>query len=520
MSPTNSNLAVVPAKRSITPASGNPKVAHYEELEGGAGREIFFRPDRYRSADLGPVQPVVCLLVAGAEHICGLVDISQNGIAFRCPEALQLSGEDRLEQVTVTLDGHEVFRGAGRVVSVRDSADGRIVGLCFDDGLVSIDDVLVLRDLRAWAKDRSKGLGLSVQPWYVTGHERFKSLVGDLRLFFDVSQAKLAQLETTLPFQVVHSEMDTPARAALIELLQEEFVRPVVRYTEEIDASVRGASADELEALKDYSLRQLGSYFMQAPSMARARHKPLGYAGDFEVMRHMYERHFDGTTLFSRALNLAFTHTRAGHGVRARKDVLKQELRRLIFSMPAGRVEPLRILAIAAGPAQEMYELLSEVDSLPLPLEVYLLDQERQALSYGYSRLKRVIENRWAGQVNVKFRYDTIRKLLTDRTCLDGFGEFDMVYAAGLFDYLGRSSAVRLTENLFQHVGPKGSLFIGNMSPANPTRWLMEHHADWYLIYRSHAEMVEFATAAAPDADVGIVEERTGVNPFVRVTRR
>jgi hypothetical protein len=38
---------------------GVSRVATYEELDAGQGREIHFRPDRYRRADLGPVEPVV-----------------------------------------------------------------------------------------------------------------------------------------------------------------------------------------------------------------------------------------------------------------------------------------------------------------------------------------------------------------------------------------------------------------------------------------------------------------------------
>ena len=504
--------------RVPTPVAGLPRIATYEELDGGQGREIFFRPDRYRRSDLGAVEPVVRLTVAGVAHECGLIDISQNGLAFICPTGVTFAAGDELKELVVSLDGHEVFRGDGRVVSLRDTKDGPAVGISFSDSLVNIEDVLVLRDLRAWAKDRTTGLGLASRPWYVAGYERFKSLVGELRLFLLDAQQKLQALEASLPFQVVHSEIDSPARAALIEMLKTEFVAPLIRYTEVIDSAARGASEADVQALKEYSLRQLHEFIMQAPIMARARHKPLGYPGDFEVMRFMYERNFDGTNLFSRALNLAFTHVAASQAVVARKEMLKQELRRAM-SLAAGRTDCLRILAIAAGPAQEIYEVLREEKSLPVRLEIVLLDQERLALSYAYSRLRRLIDTRWPGKVTIHFRYDTIRKLLADRSCIADLGEFDFVYASGLFDYLSRSSAVRLTGNLYRHVAPAGSLYIGNMAPQNPSRWLMEHHLDWFLIFRTHEQMLDFATAGAPDSDVGIIEERTGVNPFVRITR-
>jgi hypothetical protein len=47
----------------------------------------------------------------------------------------------------------------------------------------------------------------------------------------------------------------------------------------------------------------------------------------------------------------------------------------------------------------------------------------------------------------------------------------------------------------------------------------MELHLDWFLVYRERSEMLELARMAAPEAHLGIVEEVTGVNPFVTLTR-
>jgi hypothetical protein len=47
----------------------------------------------------------------------------------------------------------------------------------------------------------------------------------------------------------------------------------------------------------------------------------------------------------------------------------------------------------------------------------------------------------------------------------------------------------------------------------------MEFHLDWSLIYREHEEMLEFARAGVPDANPQILEEVTGLNPFVTLTR-
>jgi hypothetical protein len=57
------------------------------------------------------------------------------------------------------------------------------------------------------------------------------------------------------------------------------------------------------------------------------------------------------------------------------------------------------------------------------------------------------------------------------------------------------------------------------MVPSNPSRWVMEFHLDWLLVYRERSEMLELARMAAPEASIEILEEPTGVNPFVALSR-
>ena len=54
-------------------------IQSYEELFGGTGRNIFFRPERYRVRSL-PGTEATRLLIDGAEN--ELFDISMNGLSF------------------------------------------------------------------------------------------------------------------------------------------------------------------------------------------------------------------------------------------------------------------------------------------------------------------------------------------------------------------------------------------------------------------------------------------------------
>ena len=510
--------ALTTAQRRLTPLAGVPRIANYDELDAGQGREINFRPDRYRRADLGTVEPSVQVVAGGQVHACTLVDISQNGLAFVPPTGFAPSAGDVLTEMTVTFDGHEAYRGAARIISVRPGSDGPVVGVCFADGLVSIEDVLTLRDINAWTRDRATSLELSVRPWYVSGYDRFKALVSDFRMFLEDAEIKLREMEASLPFQAIHGESDSPVRNAVIESLRREFVPTVVRYSEEIDASIRGASAHELQALKDLAVRQLHGFLMQSPWMHRSMHKPLGYPGDYRVMRYVYEEPFSGTTLFAKAVSLAFLQTKPARAVCTRKDMIRNQLAKRIAARPRDG-SPINILSVAAGPAQEIFELLDQAKDLGGAVNIVLFDQERQALSYAYGRLQKLVERKWAGQVNVVYRYDTIKRLLRQRDIFQDLGTFDVVIASGLFDYLNFTTAARLTGTLEASLAPGGSLYIGNMVPSNPGKWFMEFHLDWHLTYRTHEDMLAFGRTGTKHSTVEIIEEETGINPFLSITR-
>jgi extracellular factor (EF) 3-hydroxypalmitic acid methyl ester biosynthesis protein len=502
-------------KRILSTTGG---VANYVDLRGATGRDIYFRPDRYQRSDLGPIGVAVELDLEDERHRCELIDVSQNGVAFVWPLGASVEVGTILGEIVVKFDQHEAYRGEARVSSVRRDDLRIIVGASLSDMLMNIEDVLQLRDVKAWAgSGNAKGLGLRESPWRVAGQERFKSLVAEMRLLLEDARGKLGELEASLPWQVAHGDQESPARDALVERIRTDFSSEVVQASNEIDAAFRLASKSERDALGEYSGRYLHDILMQSPWMHRARHKPLGYPGDFEVMNGLYGNHFTGATLFAKGLNLAFVSTPAAVAVRTRKDQLKRELSQALDARAGA--ERVRILSIAAGPAQEIFELLQERHTLPCPIEIVLFDQDKRALSYSYRRLQKLVSSRWKDQVSLLHLHDSIRHLLRGAAVFSGHGAFDIVYSCGLFDYLQMPSAVSLCRTLYSLVAPGGRLYVGNMVPSCQSRWVMELHLDWYLVYRERSEMLELGRMAAPGAWAEITEEPTRVNPFLQLRK-
>jgi SAM-dependent methyltransferase len=499
-------------------ATAAPLARNYEELDGAQGREVFFRPHRYRAQDLSPLKCTVVVHADDLPVVCALYDVSQNGVAFEWPAEMPVAVDDTLADIEVRFDDHLAFRGAGRVGSVREQDDVFIVGISLSDLLIDVDEVLQLRIVKGWSGRDGQGLRVDEKTWRVAGYDKFKSHVAELSLFFEDSERKFDELEKELAWHVVQGQERSAARTALVHRVRDQFASEVVRASDEIDAILRTVPPAHAATLRQYSLRMVDDFLMQVPWMHRARFKPFGYPGDYEVMRFFYERDFEGPSLFAKALGHAFMQTKGALAVKYRKDLVKRQLRERIETHGES-TEPLRFLSVAAGPAQELYELLAELPRLRAPLEVVLFDQDKGALSHAFRRLKPLIAERFAGQVRLTYLNESIKRLLRDSDLFSSFGHFDAIYSVGLFDYLQTTTAVILARNLYARLRSGGSLYLANMAPENPCRWFIETHLDWHLIHRTRPELVEIGHRAASDATIRVLEEESGVNPFIQMTK-
>ena len=497
------------------PAVLHSRVARYEELDGAEGRAVYFRPQRYTAADLAPLKGTVSVTDEGTRRECALLDVSQNGAAVAWPHG---SPPRRGKWVSAVLrfDGHEAFRGQVRVGSVRDSGGGSVLGLSFDNFLLDVDDILSLRALRAWAAD-SGSPHVQDHPWGVRDGERFQARVAEMRLLMEDSRERLDALEKQLPWHSLHGAPN-PVLSSLERSLRSGFVPEFLRLSDAIDAEIRSLPAGHHnEQAKEWCLRQLQEFIMMSPACQRARVKPFGYPGDYEVMNFIYERVFDGGTLFARAVTLGFSEAVCSKAVRFRKDLVKRQLKALL-SRRAGARDPVRVLSIASGPAQELFELLQEAEEIPVPLEVVLFEQDKNALAHAWRRLTPAVESRFAGRVRLLFLHDSVKRLLRDGSLFAPFGKFDLIYSCGLFDYLQQRTGVILARHLASATVPGGQLLVANMVD-HPGRMLQEIHLDWPLIYRTREEILDLGRHAVPGAQVRLLEEESGVNPFFELVR-
>lgn len=219
------------------------------------------------------------------------------------------------------------------------------------------------------------------------------------------------------------------------------------------------------------------------PFTRRCRQKPRGYAGDAVMLDYIYRGLSQADQVAeSREGREIFRFTGAGAGsaaaVRERRVLLAKEI-----TAAAGRVRRPRILSLACGHLREA-ELLDAV--APDVEEIVALDQDAESL-------REITDSRYS--ISVRPVQAGIISLL--KGSLD-LGTFDLIYSAGLYDYLQASTSAALTTALAKLLRPGGRLFLGNFLTGFATRGYMECFMEWQLISRSFDEVnALFAPAIA-----------------------
>jgi extracellular factor (EF) 3-hydroxypalmitic acid methyl ester biosynthesis protein len=208
--------------------------------------------------------------------------------------------------------------------------------------------------------------------------------------------------------------------------------------------------------------------------------KPRGYAGDALLLDWIYKdfRINLRPDLKSESAALyRYTNSRAPTtAVRWRKEHLANLIDDSGFLTPHARV-----LSIACGHLREVDSSLAVQQGLIAELEA--LDQDGESL-------EEVSRSYTSKGLPVTPVHASIRDVILGKQSLGGF---DLMYSAGLFDYLEEKVAKKLAATLFDALNPGGSLLLTNFLLDTPDIGWTESMMDWYLIYRSQQEIEAFA---------------------------
>jgi SAM-dependent methyltransferase len=235
----------------------------------------------------------------------------------------------------------------------------------------------------------------------------------------------------------------------------------------------------------------------------RAFRKPRGYAGDFEMIDHIYREAVNADARLSR-WDAAWQAQGAAQAVRNRKTFFLDLVDGAVARRAPGAV--VQVLDVASGPARDVAEHFErQPDSR---CRFTCLDLDAAAIDFA----RGLVDGAGAGD-RVEFVHGNALRWRSER-------RFDLVWSAGLFDYLEDRLFVRLLARLWEQVAPGGELVVGNFDPCNPSRAWMELLCDWNLIHRTPAQLRKLAGyAGLPAHAVSVDAEALGINLFLRVRK-
>lgn len=273
------------------------------------------------------------------------------------------------------------------------------------------------------------------------------------------------------------------------------------RWLDEVADELRSGKIDQddLEKLREAFGRALSSETLQGFSL----HKPHGYTGDFEIIDHMYQEYVtDDPSL--KKWDQYFHSQSAPIAVRNRKAYFKKLLKGAERKGAEKGKDPVYVLDVASGPARDIYEFLNNGREHNVLFEC--VDSDADAIAYAKDLCSPYLDQIEFQEVNA-FRFTSER-------------EYDLIWSAGLFDYLSDKGFTFLLQNLLPLLSENGELVIGNFAVDNPTRDYMEIIGDWYLHYRSAEELINLAKDCGVEReDVRIGVEEAGVNLFLHIKR-
>jgi SAM-dependent methyltransferase len=488
------------------PDAGTRHGRDHFELEGARGVELSFRPSRFTPDQLNVAKAEARYHdVDGRQAACRLVNISSSGAAFVLPGGEVLRNGQVIESFEALLDAMLVYSGRVHVVNQREADGVVIVGVAFVDEYVAptkLDSAskaaLAVRDVARRLEDLDRVVSGPVDEWVKSLTADFAILLGGLRVALDAGVPKNAAADV---------------EDSVVKFVESQVGGRFHEFIRRMNDIPKRVHPEGAAACRDYMKRHLEELLLPAPIYRESYYKPLGYAGDYVTMNIAYTNHYQGDSAYAKFINRMFCDLMISRAAISRVPFLKKWISSVVEGRDSSHT---RILSVASGPAREIQDYLTE--SGPRSgLEFTLFDQDPKALTFAQSALA-PLALRFADRMTIRYLNGAVKHLVKDPARYAELGGQDLVYTAGLFDYLRSDVATRLMKNLFDLLAPGGRLVVGNLSPACDSQGFLETLVDWQIIYRTDEELVDLAKTC-PAKSLRVEAEATGVNRFLVVER-
>lgn len=338
----------------------------------------------------------------------------------------------------------------------------------------------------------------------------FKTFVYELKDWLEKLKANIDKIESEVPMDNWKEAQDYKMTVA--DAVSDFLNQVIPLKYKELPALTKDIKSEDKDVATSFAREHLGHLVYGAPFANRAFYKPRGYAGDYEMMNHLYRDEIVGKSFYDQCIHKYFVDEPAGAAVKNRGQYLNEKIRNL-FATTSPK-QSLKILSVASGPAMEQQIFLQNSKEFHgRKAEFTCLDQDEESLKHAQRQLQSIERFTQSG-FEYRFNNMAIRNVLA-RGCPDT--DYDLIYSAGLFDYFTEPVAQMAARKMLDSVKSGGHVIIGNFSKDNPSTPFMELILDWHLIYRSPQDLLRIFDGMG--SKIWVEKEPLGINLFVVIQK-
>lgn len=243
-------------------------------------------------------------------------------------------------------------------------------------------------------------------------------------------------------------------------------------------------------------------WFSQSWIAQRARLKPSGFAGDYEMLIKLYEQRTPARGIGG-YLDLCISDLPLACAVRARMVSCREFL---LSELQAREGDDVRILDIASGPCREFLDWPPR--SGQQTVEVVAMDNDPQALEYVERTVRPGLDERTT--LN-PVRYNALRTRSAKAT-IKNFGRFDIIYSVGLCDYLSDEHLIGMLSAWRETLTENGALLIAFKDTRQYDKTPYQWHLDWFFFQRTEEDVMRLYREAGFDTSrMTTSRDRTGI---------
>lgn len=397
-----------------------------------------------------------------------------------------------------------------------------VVSSLLNTGLMAVVSIALVEE---WADlevtgGRAPEVGTEAQRFVEGWFDRFRLrrgylvAVSEIRAFLaEVSRwTDQADLADSLP-----RDKEGRLDAGVFQELASPILRAGANYFAALEQEIGAVRSEEESSYKVFAQTSLHPLILRAPFVYRTFAKPLGYAGDYQMVNQILGDPQQGPTTYFQLINTLFLQSAVAQAHRNRIDILVDYLLRLNDEAKL-RGRPARLLNIGCGPAVEIQRVLRSLGP-DCMLSFRLVDFSQETLAYTRSQIEQACGDS-AAAVSVDYVNDSVHNLLkrsVRNVAGDEPSDFDFVYCAGLFDYLSDKVCARLLDYLSARTRPGGRVLVTNVHPSNQQKGVMDHVLEWHLIYRDEPQLAAVLPRARHHER--LYTDATGVNVFAEFVK-